>query len=143
MGIPHVQLGDGTQVIDIRDTTATPADVAQGKVFYSANGDRAVGAAAPGSGGGSAPTCTVVGADYGDYGTATGTVRYMTADGHKYSDWGPGTDLGGVLCNSFLSFRITDNTTTVDGGQLLETNGKQHLVAIQGTNGGTVTIDIY
>lgn len=123
---------------------AGPGDVLQGKEYINQDGGVGVGTlTVDTSGGGSVATCTVVGADYGDYGTATGSVWYMTMDGYKSSNWGPGTELVGVLCNSLLSFRITDNATTVDGGQLKETNGKQHLVAIQGTNGGTVTIDIY
>lgn len=38
-----VQLKDGTVVMDITDTTATPEDVAAGAVFYKADGSRAVG----------------------------------------------------------------------------------------------------
>ena len=38
-----VQLSDGTTIMDITDTTATPADVAAGAVFYKADGSRAVG----------------------------------------------------------------------------------------------------
>lgn len=38
-----VQLADGTTVVDITDTTATPSDVAAGEVFYQANGVRGVG----------------------------------------------------------------------------------------------------
>ena len=38
-----VQLKDGTVVMDITDTTATPEDVATGAVFYKADGSRAVG----------------------------------------------------------------------------------------------------
>lgn len=46
----HVQLSDGTTIIDIRDTTATEADVAEGKMFYKKSGERATGT---GAGGGS------------------------------------------------------------------------------------------
>ena len=46
----HVQLSDGTTIMDIRDTTATEADVAEGKMFYKKSGDRATGT---GAGGGS------------------------------------------------------------------------------------------
>lgn len=39
----HVELGDGTQIMDIRDTTATPETVPKGDVFYGADGERKVG----------------------------------------------------------------------------------------------------
>lgn len=43
MAVNKVDLADGTTLIDITDTTAEAADVAAGKVFYTAAGVRAVG----------------------------------------------------------------------------------------------------
>ena len=123
---------------------AAPGDVMSGKEYINQDGTVGVGTlTVDTSGGGSVATCTVVGADYGDYGTESGTVWYQTPNGYKSAEWFPGTRLDNVLCNSFLSFRIEGSATAFDGGQLLETNGKQRLVAITGTAGGIVTIDIY
>ena len=91
------------------------------------------------TGGGAVPTCTVVGAEY----TESGSVRYNTPDGPKYADWGPRMEIKDVLCNTFLNFRLSNGATVVEGGTLLETNGKALLVGITGTAGGTVVIDLY
>ena len=123
---------------------ATPGDVLSDKEYINQDGSVGVGTlTVDTSGGGSVPTCTVVGADYGSYGTEPGTVYYQTATGYRHSDWGPGVQLTGVLLNSFLSFRVSGSASTVDGGTLLEVNGKALLVGITGTAGGTVTIDLY
>lgn len=44
-----VQLANGTVLIDLTDTTANAADVAQGKYFYNAAGVKTAGALAPGA----------------------------------------------------------------------------------------------
>ena len=48
MAISKVIL-NGTTQMDVTDTTATAADVAQGKVFYAASGERTVGTASGGA----------------------------------------------------------------------------------------------
>lgn len=50
--VNKVQLADGTTLIDISDTTAAAADVAQGKYFYDASGAKVQGTATGGGGGG-------------------------------------------------------------------------------------------
>ena len=119
---------------------AAPGDVVSGKEYINQDGSVGVGTlTVDTSGGGSVPTCTVVGAEY----TESGNVRYNTPSGPMFSDWGPGVQLDDVLCNTFLSFRLPNSVTVVDGGDLLETNGKALLVGITGTAGGTVVIDLY
>jgi len=135
---------DGGVQLPTLTNPAAPGDVMSGKEYINQDGTVGVGTlTVDTSGGGSAPTCTVVGADYGSYGTEPGTVYYQTATGYRHSDWGPGVQLTGVLLNSFLSFRVSGSASTVDGGTLLEVNGKALLVGITGTAGGTVTIDLY
>lgn len=43
MAVNKVVQSNGTTLIDISDTTAAPEDVAEGKIFYLADGTRAVG----------------------------------------------------------------------------------------------------
>lgn len=46
--VNKVQLGNGTTVMDITDTTAEASDVAAGKYFYAASGARTAGTASGG-----------------------------------------------------------------------------------------------
>ena len=67
--VNKVQKADGTTIIDISDTTAAASDVASGKYFYTASGQKVAGTA---SGSGS-----IVITDTPD--AAGGTVRTITA----------------------------------------------------------------
>ena len=65
-----VQLADGTVLVDLTDTTATAADVQNGKYFYTADGVKTVGTAS----GGTAAISVVDTTD-----SHGGTIREITA----------------------------------------------------------------
>lgn len=71
MAVNKVIKSDGTTLIDITGTTATVSDVAEGKVFYAANGTQQTGTAV--MGGGSAISVVDTTDSHG------GTIRTITA----------------------------------------------------------------
>lgn len=96
--VNKVQLANGTTLIDITDTTATASDVASGKTFYLATGERATGTS---SGGSYLPS-------------TYRAVEYLQSDGSQWFD-------SGVECTSdldvdFKAKCLTDVNAAMCGG---------------------------
>ena len=71
--VNKVEMADGTTVIDITDTTAVASDVAQGKYFYDATGQKVEGTAVS-----LTPSMTIIKNEY---------VEYSDGKIYPYNGW--------------------------------------------------------
>lgn len=99
----------GTTIIDITPTTATETDVAQGKVFFKADGSQATGTA---SGGGSTKNVQ-----------AYSGWDYVRASSYTATDVTIKVSKTGTYKVSWMGFR---NTTSGTSGSQLYINGSSH-----------------
>lgn len=115
---------NGTTLIDISDTTAVAADVAQNKIFYTANGLKTLGAA---SGGSSMNVQAYTGMDY------TRTTSYTATDVTLTCA------KTGTYTISWMGFRNTNSGTN---GSSLYINGTAHTTSTTFTQtyGQNVTV---
>lgn len=109
--VPQVQLpqtGGGTATFtDVSDTTATASDVAQGKIFFLADGSQATGTSS-GGGGSTKNVQAYQGMDYARASSYTATDVTLTVE------------KSGTYNISWMGFR---NTTSGTSGSRLYVNG--------------------
>lgn len=117
MAVNKVIKSDGTTLIDITGTTATVSDVAEGKVFYAADGTEQTGTAV--MGGGSAISVVDTTDSHG------GTIRTITAVDLSADTVTAATLLRGYRAHDRLGNPIT-GTASSGGSVSLQTKSKTY-----------------
>ena len=137
MAVNKVIKSDGTTLIDITGTTATASDVAEGKVFYGADGTEQTGTAV--MGGGSAISVVDTEDSHG------GTIRTITAVDLSADTVTAATLLQGYTAHDRLGNAIT-GTATGGGSTLTEktiTANGTYSATDDGADGySSVTVDV-
>lgn len=109
--VNKVDLADGTTIMDISDTTATPNDVLSGQVFYTASGARSVGSVDL-----SGKADKVGNATSGNF-AALDSTGNLTDSGSKASDFlTTHQDISGKVDKTTVLANGTDLNTAVTSG---------------------------
>ena len=151
--VNKVQKSNGEVLIDISDSTAVASDVAQGKYFYLATGEKVQGSA---SGGGTAAISvvdttdshggtvrTITALDISDTTAVASVVQspywFYTADGTKTQ----GTGSGGTpsLTHHEIYFEFTDSTDTTIDAYYDDAFISNAITATEPTTYGQKTVD--
>lgn len=131
MAVNKVIKSDGTTLIDITGTTATPSDVVEGKKFYAADGTEQIGTAV--LGGGSAISVVDTTDSHG------GTIRTITAVDLSGDTVTAATLLRGYTAHDRLGNPIT-GTASGGGSVSLQTKSKTY-TPTESQQAETITAD--
>lgn len=158
MAVNKVVRSNGATLIDISDTTATPEDVAEGKVFYLANGTRAVGTKS----GESEPSyetivplqtidCTI-GLSNGAYGGYISNYTEYTSEGQKYRVIFDGTEYTPLTAAYYgsgtnylyigdFNVEASSSATLIYPFEVMLYGGQVFYLAVKGSGTHTLQVD--